>query len=203
MAAKTMCFVLNGPTDGIVPTLLDMLPPFCWCPCSLFAGATASGLSFGKGLGGRRDLAGYGGGLNGGLAAGMASSGGHRPCPRHHILIGCRNLPTDHELALLLSLDGFEFHFALGHTVKIAAREIAATKHRPYGIKYSLTLHDPSGRRIYGMDNAHGIRRRTEYDHRHVHGARKALPYQYRGPAKLLEDFYREVERMMRERGAR
>lgn len=119
------------------------------------------------------------------------------------MLIGCQQLATDYELTALLSLDGFEFRFALGDRVKIASREVAATRHRPYGIKYSLTLHDPSGRRIYGMDNAHGIRRRTEYDHRHVHGARGTLPYQYRGPAELLEDFYREVERILRERGAR
>ena len=112
-------------------------------------------------------------------------------------------MATDHELALLLSLDGFEFQFALGYTVKIAAREIQATRQRPYGIKYSLTLHDPLGRRIYGVDNAHGVRRRTEYDHRHVHGARNTLPYEYRGPAELLEDFYRAVERILRERGAR
>lgn len=110
---------------------------------------------------------------------------------------------TDHELAFLLSLDGLEFQFARGHVVKIEARELGATKHRPHGVKYSLTLHDPAGRRIYGIDNAHGIRRRTEYDHRHVYGARKTRPYGYRGPAELLEDFYGEVERIMQERGVR
>lgn len=112
-------------------------------------------------------------------------------------------MAADHELAFLLSLDGLEFQFARGHVVKIEAREIGATKHRPHGIKYSLTLHDPAGRRIYGMDNAHSVRRRTEYDHRHVYGARKMLPYEYRGPAELLEDFYVEVERILRERGVR
>jgi len=110
----------------------------------------------------------------------------------------------DHDLTFLLNLDGLEFQFAAGYAVKIEAREIAATRHRPHGIKYSLTLHDPAGRRVYGIDNAHGIGWRIpEYDHRHVYGARKVIAYAYRGPEELLEDFYREVERILRERGAR
>ena len=110
---------------------------------------------------------------------------------------------TDHELEFLLSLDGSEFRLISGYVVKIEARIVAATKHRPQGVKYSLTLHDLAGRRIYGMDNAHGIRRQTEYDHRHMYGRRKMVAYRYRGPAELLADFYREVERILTERGAR
>lgn len=87
--------------------------------------------------------------------------------------------------------------------VKIEPRIVAATKHRPQGIKYSLTLHDLAKRRIYGMDNAHGVRRRTEYDHRHLYRRQKTLAYQYRGPAALLADYYREVERILTERGVR
>ncbi len=71
-------------------------------------------------------------------------------------------------------------------------------------ISRSGTLHDPAGRRIYGLDNAHGTgRRRPEFDHRHVYGRRRVVPYIYRGPAELLEDFYREAERILRERGVR
>jgi hypothetical protein len=108
---------------------------------------------------------------------------------------------TDHSLEFLLSLDGFEFRLATGYVIKIDARLVAATKHRPQGVKYSLTLHDLVGQRIYGMDNAHSTRRRTEYDHRHLYGRRKMVAYQYRGPAELLEDFYREVERILTEKG--
>ncbi|HVC62211.1 MAG TPA: hypothetical protein VND19_17845 [Acetobacteraceae bacterium] len=53
------------------------------------------------------------------------------------------------------------------------------------------------------MDNAHGVRRRTEYDHRHLYRRQKTLAYQYRGPAALLADYYREVERILTERGVR
>ena len=107
----------------------------------------------------------------------------------------------EHELEFLLSLDGYEFRFASGYRVGFAARRVPATKHRPHGIKYSLTLHTPGGERLYGLDNAHKIRRRREFDHRHVYGARKLVGYTYRGPARLLEDFYREVERILSERG--
>src|ERR1700760_4286931 len=101
---------------------------------------------------------------------------------------------TDHNLEFLLSLDGSEFRLSSGYVVKIEARPVPATRHRPQGVKYSLTLHDLAGRLTYGIDNAHGTRRRTEYDHRHLYGRRKMVAYQYRGPGELLADFYREVE---------
>ncbi len=111
-------------------------------------------------------------------------------------------MAEDHELEVLLSLDGFEFQFVRGYRVGIAAQLVESTSGRPRGIKYSLTLHDPAGRRIYGLDNAHAIRRsRVEFDHRHVYGGRRIAAYIYRGPIELLEDFYREVERILRERG--
>jgi hypothetical protein len=111
-------------------------------------------------------------------------------------------MAENYELEVLLSLDGFEFQFAGFYRVKIAARQVEATKARPHGVTYSLTLHDSAGRRIYGLDNAHGARHRVEFDHRHVYGRRRVVPYAYRGPVELLEDFYREVERILNEGGA-
>jgi hypothetical protein len=52
-----------------------------------------------------------------------------------------------------------------------------------------------------GIDNAHKARRRREFDHRHPYGSTKLIAYEYRGPAVLLEDFLREVERILTERG--
>ena len=109
---------------------------------------------------------------------------------------------TDYELGALLSLDGQEFRFESGYCVKIRARLVTATKARPHGIKYSLTLHDPKGNRIYGMDNAHRAKGQAEYDHRHIHAATRIVPYVYEGPVELLADFYREVERILKQRGA-
>ena len=108
---------------------------------------------------------------------------------------------TDYELQLLLSLDGYEFRLASDYRIKFEACTVTATRGRPKGVKYSLTLHDPAGRRIYGIDNAHRTGRRQEFDHRHVQGGLKVIDYSYRGPVALLEDFYREAERILRGRG--
>jgi hypothetical protein len=107
----------------------------------------------------------------------------------------------DYELEFLLSLDGVEFRLLSGHVIKINAHAVAVTGFRPHGIKYSLTLHDASRQRIYGMDIGHGIARQPEYDQRHLYGRRKVVGYAYRGPAELLAGFYREVERILTERG--
>ncbi len=53
----------------------------------------------------------------------------------------------DHELEALLSLDGQEFKFAGGHVVKYKVRRVSPDRGRPQGISYSLTLHDPRGKR--------------------------------------------------------
>ena len=113
-------------------------------------------------------------------------------------------MAEDYELEVLLSLDGLEFQFVEGYRVRIAVQLVEATSSRPQGIKYSLTLHDPARRRIYGLDNAHAARRgQARFDHRHVYRDRRIAAYVYRGPIELLEDFYREVERILQERGAR
>ena len=105
----------------------------------------------------------------------------------------------DCELEALLSLDSHEF--TTGYAVKFEARQVKPTLGRPHGVKYSLTLHDPEGRRIYGIDNAHRIGPRQEFDHRHPHAARKVVRYTYRGLVALLDDFFREVERILHKRG--
>jgi hypothetical protein len=109
----------------------------------------------------------------------------------------------DRELEAVLALDGYTYRFAEGYRVKIEAKSTAVTAHRRQGVKYRLTLHDQAGRRIYGMDNAHGVRRRDAFDHRYLYGARKAVPYDFGGPARLIEDFYREVERIIAARGTK
>ena len=108
----------------------------------------------------------------------------------------------DHELEFLLSLNGVEFRLLNGHVIKIDVHTVAATGSRPHGLKYSLTLHNVSGQRIYGMDNAHRTSRQPEYDHRHLYGRGRIVGYAYRGPAELLADFYREVERILTERSS-
>ena len=95
-----------------------------------------------------------------------------------------------------------------GHWVKFVVVRTEATPERPHGLSYSLTLHAPDGARLVGFDNAHPVRerrgpggwQRTERDHRHR--LRTIRPYEYRDAATLLEDFWKEVDRVLRERGS-
>jgi hypothetical protein len=103
----------------------------------------------------------------------------------------------DYELEVLLDL-GIRLR---QRTTSSSMQCGEVTKGRPSGIKYSLTLHDPKGKRIYGIDNAHKAARRSAFDHRHPYRSAKLVAYEYRSPVGLLEDFLREVERILTERG--
>ena len=95
-----------------------------------------------------------------------------------------------------------------GHWVQFVVVRTKPTPERPHGLSYSLTLHAPDGTRLVGFDNAHrvtdrrgpGSRRGSERDHRHRLGT--VRPYKYKDAAKLLEDFWKEVDRVLRERGS-
>ena len=95
-----------------------------------------------------------------------------------------------------------------GHWVKFIALRTEVTRERPHGLSYSLTLHAPDGARLVGFDNAHpvrerrgpGTRRRRESDHRQW--LRSIGPYDYKDAATLLEDFWTEVDEVLRERGS-
>ena len=108
---------------------------------------------------------------------------------------------VDHEIEFLLSLNGFGYRFGNGHRIKIAAKRIKPNKGRPAGIKYSLTLHDTKGNRIYGIDNARSVKQSLTFDHWHVYDTGHVRPYAYVGAAQLLKDFYDEVGRILNERG--
>jgi hypothetical protein len=95
-----------------------------------------------------------------------------------------------------------------GFWVKIEAWRVEATREMPHGIRYSLTLHEPHGRRILGYDNAHAVKlpkkfkyagRRMPYDHRHRHVSDKGVPYEFRDAHQLLADFFNEVDRVLKE----
>jgi hypothetical protein len=94
-----------------------------------------------------------------------------------------------------------------GYWVKIEAWTVAASSDIPHGIRYSLTLHGPSGRRLLGYDNAHAVRakgrrfagRRLPFDHRHRHATDEGVPYTFRDPYQLLSDFFAEVDSVLKE----
>src|SRR5579859_5129491 len=87
-----------------------------------------------------------------------------------------------------------------GHWVKFIVQRVSVTPERPHGLYYSLTLHDGAGERLVGFDNAHPVRgsRTAAKDHKHRLGTVK--PYVYEDAATLLEDFWSEVDNVLRER---
>ena len=92
--------------------------------------------------------------------------------------------------------------------VKFAAVRTEATAERPHGLSYSLTLHAPDGERLVGFDNAHAVgegrgpgrRRRWKHDHRHR--LRTIRSCEYMDAVRLLEDFWKEADEVLRERGS-
>ena len=116
-------------------------------------------------------------------------------------------MTDDPGLERLLDLDGMLAEVGGGFWIKIVAKRAQPDRARPHGIAYALTLHEPGGERIFGIDNAHAVRvtrgpagrRRNEHDH--LHRRETVRPYRYRGAYELLEDFGREVEAILRKEG--
>ena len=112
----------------------------------------------------------------------------------------------DYGLDYLLSLDGFEFTYENGYWYKIEVKVVQSTKERPHGIKYNLTLHDKYNKRIFGMDNSHGISARKKisgrvlvYDHMHKNKFDKGTIYKFQNAEKLLLDFFKYVDNVFEE----
>ena len=91
------------------------------------------------------------------------------------------------------------------YVVRFVVKCVPPSPARSQGLSYSLTLHDGTGARLVGFDNAHpvpkskGRRRRTMHNHRHR--LRTVRPYEYRDAAALLADFWADVDAVLKERG--
>lgn len=66
----------------------------------------------------------------------------------------------DHSLDTLLDLDGqiFVVDPEGRHWVKFKVTKVDPSPEKPHGLDYSLTLHDETGHRLVGFDNAHSVR---------------------------------------------
>jgi len=81
----------------------------------------------------------------------------------------------------------------------------------PNGIKYSLTLHDPQGERIFGIDNAHRpkkqrgpaakSKRAKAADHLHRGG--RVYAYEFKDAETLLADFDKGVNAALKGKGVK
>ena len=104
----------------------------------------------------------------------------------------------DPTIETLLDLDGFIAEIGKGYWVKIEARTVREDPAKPHGVKYSLTLHNPKGERILGYDNAHAVLAKPSLKvHDHMHKSGKIVSYSYKDAAKLMEDFWKDVERIL------
>ena len=114
----------------------------------------------------------------------------------------------DRAVEILLDMGGETYEQGKGYRVKVEAWLVEASEEIPHGIRYSLTLHDPSNKRILGYDNAHRVKspkgsmqagKVVTYDHRHAHARDKGIPYEFKSVYKLLEDFFADVSRILEE----
>lgn len=113
------------------------------------------------------------------------------------------------DLQFLLDFNGAAFAFESGYWIRIKARVVKADATRPHGIDYSLTLHEPGGRRILGFDNAHAVaapgsrfkRLARQRDHWHRTDSDPGRPYVFVDAPTLIADFFAEAERALAERG--
>jgi hypothetical protein len=106
----------------------------------------------------------------------------------------------------LLDLHGQVIDQSNGYWLKIEAWRVEPTPEIPHGIRYSLSLHEPKGKRILGYDNAHAVKppgkfeyagRILPYDHKHRHRSDKGVPYEFRDTHELLIDFFADVDRVL------
>jgi len=118
---------------------------------------------------------------------------------------------ADHALQLLLDLDGLNYVYEGGYWIKYDVGEVARSPDWPHGIKYSLTLHDRHGNRVFGIDNAHspatrsgpaGKSARSEAAD-HMHRGGRIYRYEFVDAKKLLADFDKGVVAALKRRGVK
>jgi hypothetical protein len=113
----------------------------------------------------------------------------------------------DHPIRTLLDLHDQILDQKDGYWIKIEAWEVKPSQHISHGIRYTLTLHAPSGKRILGYDNAHAVKvkgkrfsgQRLLFDHKHRHVADKGVPYEFKNAHQLMSDFFAEVDSVLQE----
>ena len=102
----------------------------------------------------------------------------------------------DDNLDWFLGFHRRRYWLSNGWSLRFRAILVNANNARPFGIKYSLTLHDVDGLRLLGFDNAHWIPKVDAYDHRHSFRRTKVLTrYEFESGNQLIVDFFDAVEK--------
>jgi len=116
---------------------------------------------------------------------------------------------TEHTLEFLLAFNGRVHRYAGGYWLKFEITKVKQSDERPHGLDYSFTLHGPDNRRLIGFDNAHGVpakgsrfrKRPKAMDHWHRTETDEGRPYDFKDAETLIDDFFDEVERVLKEHG--
>ncbi len=116
---------------------------------------------------------------------------------------------ADHTLEFLLAFDGRVHHLEGGYWIKFEIKKVGTRKSRPHGLSYAFTVHAPDGTRWIGFDNAHRApatgsrfkKRPSASDHWHRSENDLGRPYDFKDADTLIQDFFREVKRVLNERG--
>jgi hypothetical protein len=109
-----------------------------------------------------------------------------------------------------LSLNRQWIGYEKGYWATFRVTVVPASDERPHGFQYSLSLHDGNDDRVLGYNNAHRVdvatgparrsKRPKALDHINRRG-RKPVPYKFTTPYKLLEDFFADVEKILKKEG--
>ncbi len=122
--------------------------------------------------------------------------------------LGALTMSRDPGLDVLLDMHGTMYRDDSGYWYKIEVWQVEPSTAIPHGIRYNLTLHNKSNQRVMGFDNAHAVKprkkgafkgRRVVHDHQHTSSTDKGTPYAFNSAAQLLEDFFDEVNRIIKE----
>jgi hypothetical protein len=112
-------------------------------------------------------------------------------------------------LEFLLGFSGRIHYLEKGYWLKFDIARVEAILERQHGPSYSFTRHAPDGTRLLEFDNAHDVRtpgarfkhRGKAADHWHRTEKDPGRPYEFKDAETLIEDFFDEVEQILRERG--
>jgi hypothetical protein len=113
------------------------------------------------------------------------------------------------ELDILLSLNGASWEAADGYVVEFSVHRTQKTPARPHGVTYALVFRSAAGEPMVRFDNAHAavrpggrfVKAPKAHDHWHRSERDSGRPYAFTTATQLLDDFWREVKRVMNERG--
>lgn len=117
-------------------------------------------------------------------------------------------MQTDAGIDTLTDLNGNIVQQERGYWVEIHAWRVESTVSIPHGVRYALTLHEQNGDRVMGYDNAHAVKPSSRfkyagqvlpYDHKHRHISDKGVPYEFKDAYQLLQDFFADVDRVLKE----